>query len=145
MPVAYCAGVWDFCHIGHHCLLERAKEKYGTLVVGVVPDEEAAAYKCRPRYDEKTRIKAILRLDLTTDVILSQRESTANLMSHLDVCKRYGVTHIVHGDDPGWTLESYHAFMGGKQLDDIGVKVEFIKHTAGISSTMLRAADETTK
>src|SRR5690606_26928530 len=47
MRIVYHAGVWDLFHAGHLRVLEQSKKLGDVLIVGVVTDDGAAAYKPR--------------------------------------------------------------------------------------------------
>merc|ERR1740121_3398500 len=53
----YCDGIFDLFHAGHYRHFEKIKNMYpeSDLFVGVIGDQESAAYKRRPIFSEKQR------------------------------------------------------------------------------------------
>src|SRR5690606_5599488 len=59
MRVIYTAGVWDLLHTGHIRFLQASRALGDRLIVGVVSDDGAAAYKRRPIISEHDRFAMI--------------------------------------------------------------------------------------
>lgn len=65
MKTIYTAGVFSLIHAGHLSLLERSKAlagEGGKLIVGVLTDDGAAAYKERPVVPQDERFRMIAAL-----------------------------------------------------------------------------------
>lgn len=128
--IGYTAGVYDMFHIGHLNILRRAKELCETLIVGVTSDE--LCYNRKKKYpiiNEVERCEIISSIKYTDYVILQTN------MDKLSVVKKYNVDVVFVGSDwkgtPSWIKyeEEFHA---------VGCDVVYIKHTDGISSSILR-------
>jgi cytidyltransferase-like protein len=127
MIVVYTAGVWDQLHRGHLNLLWESKKLGDLLVVGVVTDRGANAYKGRfPVEPQLKRYSMIMHLSWV-DVVMMQdgTDPTRNLRQIMpDI--------MTHGDD--WQrLQEGH-----ETLDKLGVQFVKLPYTPGISSTILR-------
>ncbi len=128
--IGYCGGVFDYAHIGHERLLRRCRAICDQLVIGVHTDKAAEAYKCKPGQDENTRLRQIIKLNITDKVELIG-------ISHEPMYKKYQITHLLHGDD--WDRNAYIKHMGKDLFEKYKLSLIFIPHTQGISSTLLRA------
>lgn len=129
MKLIYTAGVFDLLHRGHINLLWASRQLGDVLVVGVVSDAGARAYKGRyPAQPYPVRAQAISRLGFV-DVVVFQAgtDPSANLATwRPDV--------MTHGDD--WAqLKEGHA-----TLAELGVAFVLLPYTPGISTTLLREA-----
>ena len=130
MIVGYTTGVFDMFHIGHLNIIRRAKEKCDYLIVGVSTDEVVESYKHHKPvipYEQRAAIvKAIKYVDevvpqttMDKTVFLKQR--------HFDV--------MFHGDEWKGT-ELYNHYE--EEFSKYGARIEYLSHTEGISSSMLR-------
>jgi cytidyltransferase-like protein len=135
----YVPGVFDLIHRGHHRLLRSAENwargHYDTFrfVIGVHTDDFVTAYKRRPFQNEQARLGAVGRLLRRTDndlVVLVGE-------SHREVCVRHRVDYLVHGSD--WEIEDYKRQINYDELEPLGVKLQFVDYTSGISTTQLLA------
>lgn len=123
-------GVYDFCHEGHVNLLRRAAEGCDRLVVGVHTDAAVRDYKgVQPANSELERAAAIRDLGLADEVVVGSDRA--------DLCRRFRVSRVFHGDD--WDPAVYRRHWGEGLLDELGVELVMLPHTAGIDSTRLRA------
>ena len=127
--VVYTAGVWDLLHRGHLNLLWASKQYGDILVVGVVSDAGTAAYKGQyPVESEGRRFRALERLPFI-DVVVAQQGTnpTENL-------RRFRPNTFTHGDD--WIkLREGH-----ETLAELGIRFVLLPYTSGISTTLLRQA-----
>lgn len=128
--VGYTTGVFDMFHIGHLNLLRSAKEKCDYLIVGVSTDELVKSYKDKtpiiPFADRLAIVEAVKYVDkvvpqYSMDKIQAWREL------HFDV--------MFHGDEWKGT-ELYNRYE--EEFAKVGVRVEFLPHTDGVSSSALR-------
>lgn len=126
----YTTGVFDLFHIGHLNILKRAKEMCDFLIVSVSTDELVYEYKYKkpiiPYNERAVIVEAIRYVDMvvpqtTMDKIKAYNELKFNVM--------------FHGDDWKGTplYEQYK-----KQFEAVGVKLVFLPHTAGISTTEVK-------
>lgn len=128
--IGYTTGVFDMFHIGHLNILRRAKEQCEYLIVGVTTDELCKKRKNKtPIINEKDRM-AIVEAIRYVDKVIPQSD-----MDKIRPVKEYGVEAVFVGSDwkgtEAWT--NYE-----KQFAEVGCKVEYLQHTDGISSTILR-------
>lgn len=127
--IGYTTGVYDMFHVGHLNILKRAKEHCDYLIVGVSTDETVMSYKHKSPiipYKERAEIvKAIRYVDeVVPQVSMDKFEAWKNL--HYDI--------LFHGDD--WKGTNLYK-MYEEQFATIGVKIIYLPHTDGISSTKL--------
>lgn len=127
--IGYTTGVFDLFHIGHLNILRRAKERCDKLIVGVSTDENVMSYKHKKPtvpFNERIRIiKAIKYVDYVAE------------QADMDKFKAWEKLHydvMFHGSD--WKNSSMYNEVEAK-LNTVGVKVVFLPHTEGVSTTML--------
>ena len=119
--------VGDLFHAGHVALLRAARELGDHLVVGVLSDETAAAYKRRPIMTLTERVAVIEACRYVDEVIpdAPDRITTRFLEEHeLDL--------VVHGDDVTSDAEVYGAAAATGRL-------RLVPRTSRISTTELIA------
>ncbi len=127
--IGYTTGVFDMFHIGHLNILQKAKERCRHLIVGVSTDEVVISYKHKkPIIPFAERIAIVGALKCVDEVIpqVSMDKMEAWNKLHFDA--------LFHGSD--WKGSD----MYNKMIEDfskIGVDVVFLKHTEGVSSTLL--------
>lgn len=128
--IGYTSGVYDMFHIGHLNILKRAKEMCETLIVGVTTDE--LCYSRKHKYpiicqeDRKAIVAAIRYVDKVVDQVD---------MNKFQMVKELGAEVVFVGSDwkgtPSWNKYE-------EEFKLIGCTVEYLEHTNGISSTILR-------
>ena len=126
----YTTGVYDMFHIGHLNILRRAKEKCGYLIVGVSTDECVEDYKHHTpvvSYEERAAIVASIKY---VDEVVPQ-----TTMDKLEFLKQRHFDVMFHGDEWKGT-ELYNKYEN--EFAQYGARIEYLSHTEGISSTMLR-------
>jgi len=127
MKVVFIGGVWDLFHEGHLSILERAKALGTKLIVGVLTDQAAMAYKTKPIISYESRRRIVEALGCVDKVITqNDKDPTANLAA-ADIKPHY----LVHGDD-------WDQCPGEQYVRKNNGKVVFLPHTPGISSTEIR-------
>lgn len=127
--IGYTTGVFDMFHIGHLNILKRAKEQCDYLIVGVSTDELVQSYKNKtPTIPFEDRV-AIVEAIKYVDKVVPQSN-----MDKLVAWKELKFDAVFHGDD--WKGSSLYSDIE-KKLETVGVKMIFLPHTAGISSTEL--------
>ena len=117
-------------HIGHVNILKRAKEQCEYLIVGVTTDSLCFARKHKyPIIVESERMD-IVRSIKYVDKVVPQED-----MDKLAAVQKYHVDVVFVGSDwKGTTAwEQYE-----KDFAQVGCKVMYLEHTAGISSSILR-------
>lgn len=124
--IVYTAGVFDLFHIGHLNILRKSKALGDKLVVGVLTDDGAAAYKDRPIIPERHRLE-IVRSIPCVDLAIYQ-EST-DPTRELQVIRPDIFTH---GSD--WSRLK----QGHKTLKKMGIKYMRLPYTRGVSSSEIK-------
>jgi glycerol-3-phosphate cytidylyltransferase len=130
MIVGYTTGVFDMFHIGHLNILRRAKEKCDYLIVGVSTDECVESYKHHlPMipYEQRAAIVAAIKY---VDEVVPQ-----TTMDKMEFLKHHHFDVMFHGDEWKGT-ELYNKYE--QEFAQYGARIEYLSHTDGISSTMLR-------
>lgn len=128
--IGYTTGVFDMFHIGHLNILKQAKERCDYLIVGVSTDENVMNYKGKkpviPFEDRKKIVEAIKYVDEVVPQTNMDKFAAWEKL-HFDV--------LFHGDD--WkNSQMYNDVI--EKLKTVNVEVVFLKHTDGISTTILR-------
>lgn len=128
--IGYTTGVFDMFHVGHLNILRQAKEMCDYLIVGVSTDENVVSYKGRkPVIPFEQRIKIVESIKYVDEVVPQIN------MDKFGAWKKLHFNALFHGDD--WkNTKMYDDII--KQFKEVGVDVVFLKHTEGISTTMLR-------
>ena len=128
--IGYTTGVFDMFHIGHLNILKQAKEQCDYLIVGVSTDENVLSYKGKMPvipFDQRIEIVGAIRY---VDKVVPQTD--------MDKFKAWEELHfdaLFHGDD--WkNSDMYNEII--EKLKTVEVDVVFLKHTEGISSSLLR-------
>jgi rfaE bifunctional protein nucleotidyltransferase chain/domain len=123
--IVYTAGVWDLFHHGHLNILNNSKKLGDILVVGVLTDEGAAAYKRKPIQDQATRMAAIRSIQCVDSAVF---QSDTDPTPQLEMIRPHIFTH---GDD--WK----RLIRGQETLDRLGIEFVLLPYTKGISTTEL--------
>ena len=128
--IGYTTGVFDMFHIGHLNILRRAKDMCDYLIVGVSTDELVKSYKDKyPVIPFEQRIQIVQAIRYVDKVVpqMSMDKIQAWHDLHFDV--------MFHGDEWKGTplYKSYEI-----EFAKVGASIEYISHTEGISSTILR-------
>lgn len=128
--VGYTTGVFDMFHVGHLNIIRSAKEMCDTLIVGVTTD--ALCYERKGKYpiiaeDDRKAIVGALKY---VDKVVTQAD-----MDKVSAVRRLGADAVFVGSDWRGTSQwdTYE-----QQLAEAGCSVVWLKHTDGISSSILR-------
>ena len=128
--IGFTDGVYDMFHVGHLNMIREAKKRCDYLIVGVHSDEIVEEYKNRKPiinvYDRREIISALRDVDKA--VINNTRDK-------MELWNSYHFDVIFIGDDWKGT-ERWNNFE--KILATVGVKVEYIPYTKGVSTTQIR-------
>lgn len=133
MTVGYTAGVYDMFHIGHLNIIKNAKSLCDYLIVAVSTDEVVEQNKHKktiiPFADRVKIVEAIRYVDkvVPQDSYDMDGKVKAAIDNKIDV--------MFVGDDWKGT-EKWNRIE--EKLNAIGVKLIYLPHTDGISSSMLR-------
>lgn len=130
----YTQGTYDMFHIGHLNLLRQAKEQCEKLIVGINSDQLVQEYKSKtPVVNEYDRMEIVKELRCVDDVVLCDtlKKTTIWEKVHFDA--------IFIGDD--WKGNARWA-QTERDLAPLGADVVYLKHTDGISSSLLRTKED---
>ncbi len=129
MVIGYTTGVYDMFHIGHLNVIRRAKEQCDYLIVGVSTDELVQKEKNKTPvipFEERVQIVSAIRY---VDKVVPQMDK-----NKLAAWQRYRFDKMFVGSDwegtPQWKRFE-------EQFAPLGVKIVYLPHTDGISSTQL--------
>lgn len=133
MIIGYTAGVYDMFHIGHLNVIRNAKANCDFLIVGVTTDEVVEKNKNKtpiiPFAERAAIVEAIKYVDKVVPQerydIQGKVETVIN--NHIDVM-------FVGSDWEG--TEKWKKIE--EELAKVGCRVQYLPHTDGISSTILR-------
>ena len=130
LVIGYTTGVFDMFHVGHLNILRKAKEKCDYLIVGVSTDELVQHYKNKiPIIPFEDRVKIVQAIRYVDKVVPQENKDK------LSAWKRYHFDKMFVGSDWQGT-DAWIRFEN--QFRPLGVEIIYIKHTDGISSTILR-------
>lgn len=130
----YTQGTFDMFHIGHLNLLRQAKEQCEKLIVGVNSDTLVQEYKSKtPVVNEHDRMEIVKELRCVDDVQLCDtlKKTTMWQKLHFDA--------IFIGND--WKGNARWQ-QTERDLAPLGADVVYLKHTEGISSSLLRTKED---
>lgn len=127
--IGYTTGVFDMFHIGHLNILRRAKEQCDYLIVGVSTDELVEHDKHKTPVIPYNERAAIVEAIKYVDKVVPQPDK-----DKFGAWEKYKFNVMFVGSDwkgtPQW--EKFE-----EQFAPVGVKIVYLQHTDGISSTML--------
>lgn len=130
MVVGYTTGVFDMFHIGHLNILKRAKEQCDYLIVGVSSDELVKKDKNKtPIIKLEDRMAIVSAIRYVDKVVVQQDKNKFRAW------EEYRFDKMFVGSDWQGT-EQWKKFE--EQFQPVGVKIVYLPHTDGISSTILR-------
>ena len=126
-------GVFDLLHVGHLNLLERCKSMCDHLVVGVCMDDYVRDIKHKePVVKDTDRLRMLNALKCVDEAIPVTIEETENKMLCL---KNHPFDVLFSGDD--WKgSDRYNRTE--KQFAELGVSIEYLPYTQGVSTTKLK-------
>ena len=128
--IGYTTGVFDIFHIGHLNILKKAKEQCEYLIVGVTTDELCLKRKNKlPIINQEDRVAIIESIRYVDKVVLQENMNKAQAVKSLKA------EAVFVGSDWKGTAE-WERYE--KEFSRLGCVVEYLNHTDGISSTLLR-------
>jgi glycerol-3-phosphate cytidylyltransferase len=127
--IGYTQGTFDMFHIGHLNLLNHAKEQCDYLVVGVNADALVEEYKHKTPV-----INEIERAEIVRNIKAVDRCEITHTLDKKDAYERFHFDVIFIGDD--WKGNSRWQ-QTEEEMQEIGVDLVFLPHTAGVSSSAL--------
>lgn len=128
--IGYTTGVYDMFHIGHLNILRRAKEMCDYLVVGVTTDE-----LCFRRKNKYPIICEAERMEIVSAIRYVDKVIAQTDMDKIRPVRDLGADVVFVGSDWKGT-DAWNVYE--KQFAEVGCMVEYLEHTDGISSTILR-------
>lgn len=133
MTIGYTAGVYDMFHIGHLNVIKNAKSLCDYLIVAVSTDEVVEQNKHKktiiPFADRVKIVEAIRYVDKVVP------QDSYDIEGKIKAAIDNKINVMFVGDDWKGT-EKWNRI--GEKLNAIGVKLIYLPHTDGISSSMLR-------
>jgi len=131
--IGYTQGTFDMFHIGHLNLIRNAKKMCNTLIVGINSDDLVWQYKHKhPVIKENERAEIIKALRDVDKIIICDTLKKSTIWKHTQF------DAIFIGDD--WKGNE-RWMQTEKDLRPLGAEVVYLKHTDGISSTLLRSQE----
>ena len=128
--IGFTAGTFDMFHIGHLNLLKNAKSRCDYLIVGVNSDELVEEYKNKKAVVPLTERMEIIRSIRYVDEVM-RIDSLDKVLSWKK--KHYDLLFI--GDDWKGNIRWQQT---EEEMAKYGVKVVYLPHTEGTTSTLLR-------
>jgi cytidyltransferase-like protein len=128
MKIVYAPGVWDLMHGGHRRFLQASKELGDFLIVGVLSDEGAAAYKRRPAQSQEERrgnVADLRYVDLTVNQPGTDPTPVLDRLTLLGLCPSV----LTHGDDWSRLRE------GMATLSQLGIELVLLPYGPGEGTT----------
>ena len=126
-------GVFDLFHVGHLNLLERCKEMCEHLIVAVCGDDYVTQVKHKvPVFPEEQRRRIMAALRCVDEVIPVSIEETNDKMLLL---RNHPFDVLFSGDD--WK-GSERYMRTEKEFAPLGVSIEYLSYTKGISTTEIK-------
>ena len=133
MTIGYTAGVYDMFHIGHLNVIKNARALCDYLIVAVSTDKVVEQNKHKqPIIPYKDRVE-IVRAIRYVDKVIPQESYCVEAKIEAAIKNKINIMFV--GDDWKGT-EKWNLIE--KKLKMIDVKVIYLPHTDGISSTILR-------
>ncbi len=131
--VGITVGVFDLFHVGHLNLLEKCKDMCELLIVAVCDDDYVLNVKHKePVFNEKDRCRILSALKVVDKVILVTSEETYD---KLLLYNKIPFNVLFSGDD--WK-GSERYLKTEKEFKALGVSIEYLPYTKGISSTEIK-------
>ncbi len=126
-------GVFDMFHTGHLNLLERCKEQCEELIVAICDDGYVRDIKKKePIICQEDRVRLIGALKCVDSAVLVDFEHTDNKML---LWETHNFDVLFSGDD--WK-GSERYLKTEKEFEPLGVAIEYLPYTQGISTTDLK-------
>lgn len=131
--IGYTCGVFDLIHVGHLNLFERCKQFCDTLIVGVCDDSYVTDVKhTSPVISEENRLRMVKALKCVDDAFLVNIEETND---KLLAWEKFHFDVLFSGDD--WK-GSERYILTEKQFNEIGVSIEYLPYTQGVSTSVIK-------
>lgn len=130
MIIGYTTGVYDMFHVGHLNILKRAKEQCDYLIVGVSTDELVQHDKNKtPIIPFIDRCKIVEAIKYVDKVVPQENKNK------FEAWEKYKFDKMFVGSD--WEGSAIWKKFE-EEFEPVGVKIVYLDHTDGISSSILR-------
>lgn len=131
--IGYTCGVFDLFHVGHLNLLENCKKQCETLIVGVCTDEYVIKIKNKtPIFSQEERTRIIEALDVVDKAEIVDIPK----VNDKELAQKYFKFDVLFSGDDWKGTERY--IETEKQFEKIGVNIEYLPYTQGISTTLIK-------
>ena len=121
----YASMVADLFHYGHVQFLKQAHTFGSYVIVGIIPDDVAAAYKRQPILNQDERIKVMKGCKYVDEVI-----PNAPLSITKDFIEQHHIDFVIHGDD--FDKQKLHTYFA----DPVAMNIMILTpYTKGISTS----------
>ncbi len=130
MRIVYTAGVFDLLHDGHLATLNASRAMGDLLIVGVLTDIGAEAYKRRPIINEHVRLQLISSLEMVDAAFLQPGTDPSPTIRALDAIGMRPAI-FTHGADWKELRE------GNSTLADLGIEFRTTPYYEGKSTTQI--------
>lgn len=118
------AGVFDYLHIGHKNLIDKAIKNFHKVVVGVHSDSDIKSYKTTPTNTIEDRIKKIKKHYPTIEII-----ENCPLVTDENFLKSKGIDFVMFGREKSKNINKFYP---SKKFNYV------VDRTSDISSTLIR-------
>lgn len=129
--IGYTQGTFDTLHYGHVRLLMNAKKYCDYLIVGINSDKLVYEYK-----HTTTIIKEDERLEIISSIKYVDEVHIVDSLDKIAKVHQYKIQIVFIGDDwkgsDRWNKTEI-------ELKKIGVAVKYLKHTDGISTSLIKS------
>ena len=131
--IGYTCGVFDLFHVGHLNLLEHCKKQCDYLIVGMCDDTYVREIKKKePVFNEDDRLRILNALKCVDRAEKVDISTTNDKMLAWD---RFKFDVLFSGDD----LKGSERYLKTEeQFSKIGVSIEYLPYTKGISTTDIK-------
>lgn len=131
--VGFTCGVFDLFHVGHLNLFERCKEKCEILIVGLCGDDYVRDIKHKePVIKEHDRERILKALKCVDDVVpVTIDEINDKMLAY----KKVKFDVLFSGDDWKGSERYKNTEI---QFAKLGVRIEYLPYTQGVSTTKLK-------
>ena len=131
--IGYTCGVFDLFHIGHLNLLERCKNEWEYLIVGMCDDAYVREIKGKePVIKEDDRLRILNALKC---VDKAEKVDIATTNDKILAWNTFKFNVLFSGDDWKGT-ERY--LKTEEQFKEVGVSIEYLPYTQGVSTTDIK-------
>lgn len=131
--LGFTAGVFDLFHVGHLNLFERCKKECESLIVAVCDDDYVRNVKHKePVFSIEERVRIIGALKCVDRVVIVTAEEVEDKMLAYE---KFGFDVLFSGDD--WKgSERYRKTE--EQFSAVGVSIEYLPYTQGVSTSQIK-------